>query len=349
MKVDRNEKPVASFPRGLSWLMNRDQNLLQLGLVTVGILILMSVLNPGLFLTKGNFEAMAYQLPEFGLLAIGIMASMLIGGIDLSVVGISNLSGILAALVLTKLLPKGAGGGQVTLYIALATVVAMVTGTCAGYVNGLLITRGRIPDILATLGTMELLSGICIVITKGAAVLGFPDAILYVGNGTLLGIPVPLFVFALFAAIIALVLSRTPYGFEVYMLGTNPTAARFSGINNAAIVVKTYMLSGFLASIAGLVVIGRTNAAKAGFGSSYTLQAIVVAVLGGVNPSGGFGTMAGLVLALLSLQFLSSGFNMLRIGGSASNYAQEMVWGIVLLLVMVLNYLGARRKGGRQS
>ncbi len=109
--------------------------------------------------------------------------------------------------------------------------------------------------------------------------------------------------------------------------------------------MKTYMMTGFLAGVAGIVMLTRTNSAKADYGASYILQSVLIAVLGGVDPSGGFGTIAGIVIAILSLQFLSSGFNMLRF----SNFAKEFTWGIFLLFVMVFNYLMNQRAKRKAS
>lgn len=320
-------------------LMSRDGNLRRLLVITVAVFATMSLLKPDLFFTLDSFSSMAFQFPEFGLLAIAIMITMLTGGIDLSVVGIANFSGILAALTLSRLIPADASGAQVALYSLLAVAISLVTGIVCGLLNGFFIANIGIPPILATLGTMQLYTGIAIVITQGAAVFGFPEAITFLGNGSLWIFPVPFLIFMVFAAAFSVVLNKTSYGFKLYLMGTNPTASHFSGINNTRMLLKTYMLSGLMAAVAGFVVLARTNSAKADYGSSYTLQAILIAVLGGVNPAGGFGTVFGLILAILTLQFLSSGFNMLRF----SNFSKEFIWGAVLLLVMVINYLSNTR------
>jgi len=286
---------------------------------------------------------MSYQFPELGILSIAMMLAMLTGGIDLSVVGTANLAGILAAKLLTTLSPEAAGG-HIALLILGAIFVALGIGILCGIFNGFLVAKIGIPPILATLGTMQLYTGIALVITKGYAVLGYLEQFLFIGNGVLWIFPVPLILFVLVAFIFAMVLSKTVFGFYLFMLGTNATAARFSGINNTLVLLKTYLLSGFLAGLAGIIVIARTNSAKADYGTSYVLQAVLVCVLGGINPSGGFGTVSGLVLAILSLQFLSSGFNMLRF----SNFFKEFIWGLVLLLVMVINYLSTLYQSRRQ-
>lgn len=325
---------------GLLGVMARGGNLMRLLLITILVFATMSLLKPDLFFTPDNFSSMAFQFPEFGLLSIAMMITMLSGGIDLSVVGIANFSSILAALALTRLIPVDASPAQVALYSALGVAISLATGVVCGLLNGFVVAKIGIPPILATMGTMQLFTGIAIVITQGAAVFGVPEPITNLGNGSLWFLPYPFLIFLAFAAAFALILNRTAYGLELYLMGTNPTASHFSGINNVRVLLRTYMLSGLLAAAAGFVVLARTNSAKADYGSSYTLQAILIAVLGGVNPAGGFGTVFGLILAILTLQFLSSGFNMLRF----SNFFKEFIWGAVLLLVMVINYLSNARR-----
>ncbi len=314
--------------------LSKDPNLKRLAVICILTFAIMGFLVPSSFLTMRNLRSMAFQFPEYGLLSIAILLAMLTGGIDLSVVGIANLSGILAALILTRFGSAFSGVG-VVIPILGAILVSISTGLLAGALNGFLISRVGITPILATLGTMELLTGIGIVITRGSSVFGFPDAFIFIGNGTILGIPVPFVVFIVFSIVFSFVLRNTPFGFKLYMLGTNATASQFSGIDKEDILMKTYVLTGFLASCAGIILIARTNSAKADYGLSYTLQAILVAILGGTNPNGGFGSVIGVVLAVFSLQFLSSGFNHLQI----SNFAKDFVWGGLLLLVMAFNYI----------
>lgn len=321
-------------------LINRDDNLKRLLYITISLFVLMSLLAPDTFLSFRNFSSMAYQFPEFGLLSIAIMLAMLSGGIDLSVVGIANLSGIFAALIMTKLVAAEVSGLLMVLGLILVVVVAISTGILAGLFNGFLISKIGITPILATLGSMELFTGLAIVITKGYSIYGFPESFLALGNGSILKIPAPFIIFLLYAVGFSVLLNKTRYGFKLYMMGTNEIASKFSGLNNSWITIKTYIFSGILAASAGLILISRTNAAKADYGSSYTLQAILVVVLGGVNPNGGFGTVLGVILSVFSLQFLSSGFNMLNISGFAKNF----VWGALLLVVIATNYYFNKRK-----
>ena len=281
---------------------------------------------------------MAFQFPEFAILGLAVMVSMLTGGIDLSVIGLANLSSMLAVLVMRSLAPDP-HAAQAAPAIALGLAALLGVGAVGGLLNGLAIAAIGIPPILATLGTGLIFTGIAVVLSGGAAVLGFPDAISVLGNGTLVGVPAPVLLFAALAAAVAFGLNWTGFGLRVYLLGTNPLAARFAGIDNFRVTLGAYLISGLLSSLAGLVIAVRANSAKADYGSSYLLLSILIAVLGGVDPYGGFGKVSGLVLAVLSLQFLSSGLNLLQV----SNFAVDMTWGALLLLVMVVNTGGWRR------
>jgi simple sugar transport system permease protein len=251
---------------------------------------------------------------------------------------------MLAVLVMRGLTPDPhAPGAAPAIAVGIAALLAV--GAIGGLLNGLAIALIGIPPILATLGTGLIFTGIAVVLSGGAAVLGFPDAISVIGNGAALGVPVPVLIFAALAATIAFLLNRTRFGLRIYLLGTNPLAARFAGIDNFRVTVGAYLISGLLAAVAGLIIAVRANSAKADYGTSYLLLSILISVLGGINPYGGFGKVSGLVLAVLSLQFLSSGLNMLQV----SNFAVDMTWGALLLIVMVINTGGLGRLigGGR--
>ena len=230
--------------------------------------------------------------------------------------------------------------------MVLALAVAVLTGLAAGAVNSFLIAVVGIPPILATLGTMQLFTGIAIVITKGYAVVGYPEAFLAIGSRSVWIFPIPF-----------LVLRGLRRGGERAALpdpvrrqplrhpAPNLKAAVFAGIETRKELFKSYLATGLLSGIAGVVMISRTNSAKADYGESYVLQAVLVSVLGGVNPAGGFGTVMGVTIAVLSLQFLSSGFNMLRF----SNFAKEFTWGMFLLAIMTLNYVQNRPQAQAQG
>lgn len=318
----------------------KDANLLRLSIITLMVFVLMSVLNPGKFLTLRNLESMCFQFPELGLLCLGMMLAVLTGGIDLSIVGIANLSAILAGLIMTRAFPEAIANNQTIGVILLAIAAAVGTGFICGALNGLLIARVGISPILATLGTGLIFTGIGVVVTKGSAVAGFPEKFTNLGNGTIGIIPIPLIVFAVFALLVAFILKKKRLGVELYLVGTNMKAAIFSGMKTQLVLLRGYILTGMLGSIAGLVMISRTNSAKYDYASSYILQTVLIVVLGGVKPEGGFGRVGGVIIAVLSLQFLASGFSMLRF----SMFAKDFIWGAFLLFIMVVNYLSQRRE-----
>ena len=325
--------------------MTGDGNLNRLIIVSVAIFLLMTILSPGRFATMRNVRSMSYSFPELGLLALGLTLCMITGGIDLSVVGAAKLTSIFAAKIMAEALPADAAGGTVWLYLVMAVVVAFLVGIAAGLINGYLVSTFNIHPVLVTLGTWQVYSGIAIIITEGYAVPGFPASFLFLGNGTFLGFPMPFYVFVVFAIVVAVLLKRTQFGVSIYLIGTNITAARFAGVRVRSVLMRTYMSSALLASAAGLIMIARTNQAKADYGESYILQAVLVNLLAGVNWAGGFGRVIGVAIAVVTLQFLSSGFNMLRF----NNFARDFTWGIFLIVVMVFNYIMNERKARREA
>ena len=324
----------------LQRLRRTDTNLLQLVILTVLIFAGMAALNPERFLRPYVFQSITFIAPELGLLAIAMMVAMLTGGIDLSVIGIANLSCILAGLFFHAV--GGARGPELVNMsgpmVLVGIGIALGTGLLAGAINGFLITRLRITPILATIGTGQVFTGICLVLTGGPAVVGFPKLWGMIGNGTVFGIAAPLLVFLVVAGLVWFVLARTAFGINLALIGTNPKAAAFAGLRTARTVFLSYVLTGALASIAGILLSGRTNAAKSDYGVSYLLQAVLIAVLAGTNPAGGRGSVPGVALALVALMLLSSGLQIMRF----SNFLVDLIWGAFLLLSIALAAWRAR-------
>ena len=320
--------------------INREANLLQLLGLAVLIFLLMTALNPDKFLRAYNFESITFLAPELGLLSLAMMLSMLTGGIDLSVIGVANLSGILAGLLFHAVGgTHGPALSQLSLYwVALGVAISVCTGLLGGALNGFLIAKVRITPILATIGTGQLYVGICLVLSGGPAIVGIPNSWDAIGNTKLLGVALPLVLFVVIAALVALALTRTPLGVNLQLIGANPRAAVFAGIRKSRVILVSYMASGALASIAGILLSGRVNAAKADYGTSYLLEAVLISVLGGTNPAGGKATVLGVAIALVSLMLLSSGFQLLRF----SNFMVDFIWGAFLLIVIAINALRSR-------
>lgn len=333
-----------------SLFVGRDQYVARLSLLLFALVLFFLVVKTQAFLRPNTWIAMGVTFPEFGIMALGVMLTMITGGIDLSVVGIANMTSIVAALTMVAMVP-GDGSVPPTVFL-LAVGASLALGALAGLVNGFLVAVVRIPAILVTLGTLELYTGIAIVLTSGRPISGLPIEYSNTVAARLGGVlPMQLVIFAVLAVAIGIVLHRTGFGTQLYMLGTNPTAAKFSGLGSVSLLLRTYMLSGLCASVAGLVMLANYNSAKADYGVSYTLLTILIVVLGGVNPNGGSGKIGGVVVAIIILQVLSSGLNLFP---EVSNFYRPLIWGGVLLLVIstsertgagVLKRFRSRKKG----
>lgn len=295
----------------------------------------------GRFLRPGNFEGLSFVAPELGLLAIATMVAMLTGGIDLSVIGVANLAGILAGLLFhwAAGTPRGPELAGLPLgWVAAGVGCALVVGALAGLLNGLLVARARLTPILATIGTGQVFTGLALVLTGGPAIVGFPAAWQALGGGMMAGFAGPLWVLAGFALVVGVLLSRTVWGRTLRLIGSGARAAEFAGLRTVRAVVLSYVLSGMLAAAAGVLLSARTNAAKSDYGTSYLLQAVLVAVLAGTNPAGGRGSVPAVLLALCTLMLLSSGFQLMRF----SNFLVDFIWGATLLASMALGVLWRR-------
>jgi simple sugar transport system permease protein len=321
---------MTSTPKTSTW---RQAPEFRLAIIAVVVFALMGILSPERFLSEQNLTSMAFQFPEFAILALAITLVMMTGGIDLSVVGIANLSAVVAALILTEFAGPDLPMHASMLWLGFALGASLLIGAIVGLLNGTLVAFLGLPPILATLGSGLVFTGFAIALTGGSAVMGFPEVVAWIGNGQVLGLPTPLLIFIMLAVALHFLMTRTAFGIRISMFGTNPLAALYAAVDVKGMLLKVYMLSGLFASVAGMVIMSRANSAKADYGSSYLLLSVLIAVLGGVNPYGGYGRVVGVVLAVLSMQFLSSGLNMLQV----SNFARELIWGALLLFVMTTN------------
>lgn len=283
-----------------------------------------------------SLRSMAFQLPELGILSLAMMVALLSGGLDLSIIATANLVALTMAFVFS-MVPPEPGLAWAAWQIA-ALIAGLGLALLIGAVNGSIIAYLGVSPILTTLGSMTLLKGISIGFTRGGVLSDFPAPIVFLGNGSLLGVPAVVVVFILAALVMSVVLGRTPFGQTLNMLGSNEAATRYSGIDTRAALVRVYMISSLLAAIAGIVMMARFNSANAAYGESYLLVTILAAVLGGISPSGGFGKVGGLVLALLILQLISTAFNLLGL----SQFLTLAIWGGTLIAVAAVSRLRGR-------
>jgi len=294
-------------------------------LIIVAVAVLFSFTLGGRFFSLGNFQSISSQLPILGMLALGMGITMLTGGINLSVIAGANACSLVMAAILVA-------HPDQPLYFALAMLAGLAVAIAIGLLNGSLIAYIGVSPILASLGTMTLIAGLNILLTNGTVISGFPRAIQYLSSGNVLGIPLALLLFLLVALLLWVVLEHTTLGRSLYLMGSNEQATRFSGISTHRVTLVVYVLSALFGWAAALLMMSKFNSAKAGYGDSYLLVTILASVLGGINPDGGFGRVIGLVLALVVLQMLESGLNLMGV----SSYLTMALWGGVLILFIAL-------------
>ncbi len=310
----------------------RDPQLLFLILVNVALMAAGALASGGVFIDPYNLQSMASQIPELGLLAIGVMLAMISGngGIDLSGIALANLAGVTAALLAGALL---SADDAPLAFSALFVAVAVATGLAGGIVNGILIAHSGLTPILCTLGTQLLFTGIAVVLSGGRAVsTGSPAPLEELGNGTILMVPIAFVIFVAVAVLVGAALRFTPFGIRLMLQGTNPVAARFAGFAQARMLVTTYAIAGALAGLAGVLIAARNVNVKWDYGQSYLLIAILIAVMAGVKPEGGHGRMICVFLSATALQLLSSMLNFMDV----SNFFRDLAWGLLLLLFLAV-------------
>ena len=261
-----------------------------------------------------------------------MMIPLMSGGLNLAVIATANLSALVMAAIITKMLGPESPPQAVAGVIALALMGGLLTALLVGLLTGVIVAFLGVHPILVTLGTMTAIKGIAVYATSGGVIGGFPEAVLFLGNGTLLGFPVPMILFILCAIVVAVIMSHTPFGVAVRMIGSNEKATRYSGVATEWMVVGVYVVSSVLCWVAAAVMMARFNSARAGYAESYLLITILAAVLGGVDPNGGFGKVLGLFLSLILLQVISTGFNLLGF----SPHLTQAIWGATMIVAIAL-------------
>lgn len=325
--------------------------LLQSGpLIALLVLCLFLTLSTPFFLTESNLTNVMRRTAIIAILAVGQTFVILSAGIDLSVGSTAALAGSVAAVMMTQPIRVGSIViGPVDFGVGL--IAALVTGMLAGFINGIIITKGRIPDFIATLGTLATYQGIALLVTDGLPIPSFssepgfrnelPEQVVWLGGGKLLGIPVPAVIVVLVALLAWFVLRYTALGRAIYALGGNREAARVSGIDIDRTRIAVYVISGLLAAIGGFVLAGRLNSANALMGTGQELDSIAAVVIGGTNLFGGEGNVIGSLIGALITGVLNNGLNLLNV----SAFWQQVIQGIVIVGVVIFDQWRRRRFG----
>lgn len=294
----------------------------------IGLVLLVaivSMLSPA-FLSSKNIFNILRQTSVNAIIAAGMTFVILTGGIDLSVGSILAISGAVCASLLAS--------GQ---SIVVGVIAALVIGAVVGFLNGFIISKGKLQPFIATLATMTVLRGLTLVYTDGKPItLGSGELAInfgQIGGGTILGIPTPAIIMIVVFIVCAYILNNTKMGRYTYALGSNEEATKLSGLNTDKIKIWVYTISGILASIAGIIITSRLYSAQPTAGSGYELDAIAAVVLGGTKLAGGSGKIGGTIIGALIIGVLSNALNILDV----SSYYQMMVKGAVILIAVLLD------------
>lgn len=302
------------------------------------------------FLTASNMVNVTRQTAITAILGVGQTFVILASGIDLSVGAIAALAASVSAVLMTQQFTIG-GVSVGPVSFPVGVLVAASVGVLAGFLNGVIIMRGRIPDFIATLGTLATYRGIALLVTGGLPVPShltatelkgyLPDPLIWLGGGEILGLPVVGLLAVSLAFLGWFTLRYTALGRATFAIGGNREAARVSGINVVRTKIAIYALSGFLAALAGLLLAGRLNSANALMADGEELRSIAAVVIGGTNLFGGEGGVVGSMIGALIMGVLGNGLNLLNV----SAFWQRVVQGLVIILVVIFDQWRRRRFG----
>ncbi len=292
------------------------------------------------FLTAENGWNVMRQISVNVIVSVGMTLVILTGGIDLSVGSVLALSGAIAA----GMLKFGADIPSLELYVGYtlfgALLGGLATGSLMGWINGLAITRFKVPPFVATLAMLTIARGLTMLWTKGFPITSLGDDFSFIGTGWFLGIPMPVWISLILVAAAILLTRKTRLGRYIYAIGGNEKAAALAGIPILKIKTVVYTLAGAMAAIGGLIVTSRLDSAQPNAGASYELDSIAAVVIGGTSLSGGKGTILGTVQGALIIGVLNNGLVLLNV----SPFWQQVVKGIVILLAVIIEKFNTRKE-----
>lgn len=295
----------------------------------VVLIVVATILSPN-FLKPANLVNVIRQISISGILAVGMTFVLLTGGIDLSVGATMGV----VAVVVAKMFQAGIGP-------LAAFPVALLIGVSAGFINGIGITYGGITPFIMTLGTQTALRGLALYLANGSPVNWRNSGIdfKWLGQGDLLGVPIPVFVFLAVFVVAYIVLKYTYFGRSTYAIGDSRETAKLSGINVVRSEIMVYVLTGFLAALSTMVLISRLSVGEPTAGENYELDAIAMSVIGGTSTAGGVGGVVGTLIGASLLSVLQNLLNMVGI----SPFIQRIVKGLIIILAVLLER-GRKRK-----
>ena len=309
-------------------------------LIALALMVLAMSFASDAFLTPEHGWNILRQISVNLCLSIGMTLIILSGGIDLSCGAILALAGAVAAGVLKHGIELPMFDMLLQFTLAGAIVAGVVVGLAAGWFNGFVITKFRLPPFVATLGMFSIARGLTMLWTGGFPVTGLGESFGYLGTGVFLGVPMPVWITAGLVAVFVVVTRKTRFGRYLYAVGGNERAAVLTGLRVKRIKVWVYTLGGGLAGVAGLLVTARLDSAQPNAGLGYELDSIAAVVIGGTSLSGGRGSVMGTVLGCLIIGVLNNGLFLLNV----SPFWQQVVKGLVILAAVAIDKANARNR-----
>jgi len=308
-----------------------------LAIILVIICVVLSVITHGLFADRTNILNILLQSSMLGVVAVGQAFVILTAGIDLSVGGIGILSGVMGASLLSA--EAGTlGGGAVP--ISLGILVMLMIGAGMGAINGVLVSRLRLPALIATLAIWQVAKGSAYQLTLAQIIRELPERLAPIAHGSIGGVPIPVLIFIAAIAVGYFVLNHTSFGKSIYAVGGNIVTAWFSGIKTKNTLFWVYVVSGTCAGIASIIQLSRIMVGTFGMFSSLELDSIAAVVIGGVSLFGGKGSIIGVLIGVLILGVINNGMNLMGL----NQFMQNVIKGLVIFAAVAID---AWRRGGK--
>ncbi len=319
MKKDPKTKSIISFVK-------------KNGVVVIffAIIALIAILTEGKNITPSNLVNILQQATTTGLMTIGMTMVIIDRGIDLSVGGVAALSSAIGAILMT----------EYQLPWLLCVLIMLFIGVFVGFLNGVSIAILKMPAFITTMAMLKMTQGMAHFILNGTTVFGLPEIHSVFGQGELLELPVSVWILILFTVLGIILLRYTRFGRELYAMGGNPRAAWTAGINVVKNRIAIYIISGFMSSVAALIITSRIMCAQVTIGEGSELDAIASAVIGGVSMAGGEGGVLGAIIGALIIVMINNGLNLLAV----SPYLQTAIKGLVIFTAIALDVLSRRKE-----
>lgn len=300
--------------------------------------IILSILTDKFFTPENGLNVLR-QVAVNVCIATGMTLIVLTAGIDLSVGSVLALCGALTA----GLFKNGLEFVSADLYIGFTVLGAilggLLLGALLGWFNGFTVTKFNVPPFVATLAMLTIARGFTMLYTKGHPISNLGNHFAYIGNGSFIGIPVPVWIALVVVLIAVFITQKTKLGRYIYAIGGNEQAAKLSGINIKKVKMTVYAMAGALAALGGIIVTARLDSAQPNAGISYELDAIAAVVIGGTSLSGGKGSVWGTVMGAIIIGVLNNGLVLLNV----SPFWQQVVKGGVILLAVIIDKIGEKK------